>query len=161
MRIRPSTGILFFLACTLPACQPAPEQTEADIAAIQALAETWGVAAEAGDIDALLALRTDDVVQYPPEAPIARGKQALEEFYRGLFTQFSVFGSFDGTAEIVVDGGWAFFISGYTLRISPKAGGDPVEEQGKIILICEKQPDGSWLWAHEIWNRNSPLGDIG
>lgn len=159
MRVQPSSGLLLFLAFTLSACQPAAEQTEADLAAIQALADTWVVAAEAGDIDALLALRTDDVVQYPPDAPIARGKQALEDFYRGLYAQFSVSGSFDGPAEIVVDDGWAFYISEYTLNIGPQAGGETVEERGKIILICKQQPDGSWLWAHEIWNRNSqPTG---
>lgn len=156
MRVQTSSGLFLFLVFTLSACQPTVEQAGADLAAIQALADTWVVAVEAGDIDALLALRTEDVVQYPPDAPIARGKQALEDFYRGLYAQFSVSGSFDGPAEIVMDDGWAFYISEYTLNISPQAGGETAEEQGKIILICEKQPDGSWLWAHEIWNRNSP-----
>ncbi len=158
MRVQPSAVILLFVAFTLSACQPAAEQTEADIAAIQALTEAWGTAREAGDIAALLALRTDDVVQYPPDRPTARGKQALENFYRGLFEQFSVAATWpvEGTEEIVVADGWAFYISEYILRISPKAGGETVEEHGKIMIICQKQPDGSWLWAHEIWNRNSP-----
>ncbi len=156
MRVQPSAVILLFVAISLSACQPATEQTEADVAAIQALAHTWGVAAEAGDMDALLALRTDDVVQYPPDAPIARGKQALEDFYHGLYGQFSVAGTIEIDEEIVVADGSAFYISGYILRLSPIAGGETVEERGKIMIICEKQPDGSWLWTHEIWNRNSP-----
>jgi hypothetical protein len=43
----------------------------------------------------------------PPDAPISRGKQALEE-------------------------------------------------RGKIIIICQQQPDGAWEFAREIWNRNNP-----
>jgi uncharacterized protein (TIGR02246 family) len=142
----------------LAACQPATDRIEADVAAIQALTEAWGAAVEAGDVAALVALRTDDIVQMPPDAPITRGKQALEDFYRGLYEQFSVEGTWPvaGTEEIVVADGWAYHLSEYILRISPKAGGQAIEERGKIVVICEQQPDGSWKLAREIWNRSSP-----
>lgn len=158
MRIQPSAVILLFVAFILSACQPDAERNEADVAAIQALTQAWEAAVEVGDIDALVALRTDDVVQMPPDAPSSRGKQVLEEFYRGLYEQFSVVGTWpvEGTEEIVVADGWAFHISEYILRISPKAGGDVIEEHGNIIVICQQQPDGSWKIAREIWNRNSP-----
>ena len=160
MRVQPSAVILLFVALALSACQPAAERTEADVAAIQALAEAWSAAAETGDIAALVALRTDDVVQMPPDAPISIGKQALEDFYRGVFEQFSFRGStwpVEGTEEIVVADGWAFHLSEYILRMSPKAGGEATEERGKIVVICQQQPDGSWKIAREIWNRNNPL----
>ncbi len=159
MRVQPSAVILLFVALTLSACQPAAERTEADVAAIQALTEAWEAAAEAGDVATLVALRTDDVVQMPPDAPASRGKQALEDFYRSVFEQFSFGGStwpVEGTEEIVVADGWAFHLSEYILRISPKAGGEATEEHGKIIVICQQQPDGSWKLAREIWNRNNP-----
>jgi ketosteroid isomerase-like protein len=104
-------------------------------------------------------LRTDDYVQMPPDAPGFKGRQALEEFYRIIYEQNSFRGStwpVEGTEKIVVADGWAFHASEYILRISPKAGGEAVEEHGKIIAICQKQPDGSWKIAREIWNRNSP-----
>jgi uncharacterized protein (TIGR02246 family) len=149
---------LAVVAFTLSACQPATDRIEADVAAIQALTEAWGAAVEAGDVAALVALRTDDIVQMPPDAPITRGKQALEDFYRGLYEQFSVEGTWPvaGTEEIVVADGWAYHLSEYILRISPKAGGQAIEERGKIVVICEQQPDGSWKLAREIWNRSSP-----
>ena len=158
MRIQPSAVLLLFVAFALSACQPAGEQTEADVAAIQALVKAYHAAAEVSDVAGLVALRTDDVVQYPPDAPVSRGKQALEDFYTRLFEHSSFSGTWpvEGTEEIVVADGWAFYISEYILRISPKTGGGAFEERGKIIILCQKQPDGSWLWAHEIWNRNSP-----
>ena len=164
-RIFLSIGGALVLALMLLTCaqqtQPVVEEaasTEADVAAIQALTEAWGAAVEAGDVAALVALRTDDVVQMPPDAPTSRGKQALEDFYRSLFGQFSVGGTWpvEGTEEIVVADGWAFHLSEYILRISPKAGGEATEEHGKIIVICQQQPDGSWKLAREIWNRNNP-----
>ncbi len=160
MRIQSSAVILLFVALTFSACQPTAERTEADVAAIQALTETWSAAFVAGDVAALVALRTDDVVQMPPDAPTAKGKQPLEDFYNGIFGQFSVEATWpvEGTEEIVVTDGWAFHLSEYILRISPKAGGEAIEERGKIIVICQRQPDGSWKLAREIWNRNSPPG---
>jgi uncharacterized protein (TIGR02246 family) len=161
MRAQSSAVILLFVAFTLSACHPAAEQTEDDVAAIQAVLETWGAAVETGDIATLIALRTDDVVRMPPDEPVSRGKQELEDFYRGLYEQFSVEGTWpvEGTEEIVVADGWAFHLSEYILRISPKAGGEAMEERGKIIVICQQQPDGSWKIAREIWNRNNrPLG---
>ena len=164
-RIFLSIGGALVLALMLLTCaqqtQPVVEEaasTEADVAAIQALTEAWGAAVEAGDVAALVALRTDDVVQMPPDAPTSRGKQALEDFYRSLFGQFSVGGTWpvEGTEEIVVADGWAFHLSEYIEWFTPKAGGETIEERGKIIEICQQQPDGSWKFAREIWNRNSP-----
>ena len=158
MRVQPSAVILLFLAFTLSACQPAAERTEVDVAAIQGLIEAYHAAAEVSDVAGLVALRTDDVVQFPPDAPISRGKQALEDFYSGIFehSSFSATWPVEGTEEIVVADGWAFYISEYILRISPKAGGGAFEEHGKIIILCQQQSDGSWLFAREIWNRNNP-----
>jgi uncharacterized protein (TIGR02246 family) len=161
MRTQSSAVILLLVAFTLSACQPAAEQTEADVAAIQAVLEEWGAALETGDFAAMAALRTDDVVRMPPDEPVSRGKQAAEDFFRGVFEQFSVEGTWpvEGTEEIVVADGWAFHLSEYILRFSPKAGGEAIEERGKIIVICQQQPDGSWKIAREIWNRNNrPLG---
>ena len=156
MRAQSSAAILLFVVFTLSACQPAAEQTEAEVVAIQALTEAWGTALETGDVAAMTALRTDDVVRMPPDEPMSRGKQAAENFFRGIFEQFSGEGTWpvEGTEEIVVADGWAFHLSQYILRISPKAGGETIEERGKIVVICQQQPDGSWKIAREIWNRN-------
>jgi ketosteroid isomerase-like protein len=138
--------------------QPSAEQTDADVAAIQAVLAAWGVAVETGDVATLVAQRTDDVVRMPPDEPVSKGKQDLKDFFCGLFKQFSVVGTWpvEGTEEIVVADGWAYHLSEYILKISPKAGGEAIEERGKIVVICQQQPDGSWKIAREIWNRNNP-----
>ncbi|MEE9443915.1 MAG: SgcJ/EcaC family oxidoreductase [candidate division Zixibacteria bacterium] len=158
MRIQPSVTILLFIALTLSAYQPAAEQTKDDVAAIRALVEAWGAAAEAGDVARILACYNDDIVQMPPDAPANRGKQAIEEYYRGSLELFSVGVTWpvEGTEEIIVADGWAFHASEYISKFTPKAGGETIEAHGKIIEILKQQPDGSWKIAREIWNRNSP-----
>ena len=110
MRVQPSAVILLFVTLTVSACQPAAEQTESDVAAIQAVLEAWSAALETGDVAAMVALRTDDVVRMPPDEPISRGKQAAEDFFRGVFERFLVEGTWpvEGTEEIVVADGWAY-----------------------------------------------------
>lgn len=158
MRIRLSTAILLIVALTLSACQLAAEQTEADVAAIQALVKAWGTAVEAGNVAGLVATYTDDIVQMPPGEPARRGKQAVEEFFVGAVELFSIGLTWpiEGTEEIIVTDGWAIYISEYDQTFTPKAGGEMIEVRGKIIEICQQQPDGSWKFAREIWNLNSP-----
>ena len=158
MRIQTSAAILLFAALTLLSCQPAVEQTEADAKAIQALVQAWGAAVETGDVAEVMNLYTDDIVRMPADAPTIRGKQAIEEAFRGGFELFSieVIWPVEGTEEIIVADDWAFHLSEYLEKFTPKAGGETFEERGKIIEILKRQPDGSWRFAREIWNRNSP-----
>ena len=158
MRLQPSAVVLLFVVLFLSACQPVAEQTEADVAAIEALVEEWHAARETGDVAAMVALRTNDVVRMPPGAPTSRGKQAVEDFFRGLFEQFWVEGAWpvEGTEEIVVADGWAFHLSEYMLKLIPKAGGEPSEMRGNIMVIFRQQSDGSWKIAREIWNQDDP-----
>jgi len=164
-RIILSIGGALVLALLLLACaqqtQPVVEEaasTEADVAAIRALVEQWIAAIETGDVDGVLALYTDDAVRLPPDGPAYSGKEAFEEDSSGAFEQFSfeVVWPVEGTEEIVVADGWAYHLSEYAMLVTPKEGGETMEENGKIIEICQRQPDGSWKLAREIWNRNNP-----
>jgi ketosteroid isomerase-like protein len=47
-------------------------------------------AAEAGDVEALLELRTDDFVAMPPGRPPARGKDEVASFLNGMFAATSI-----------------------------------------------------------------------
>jgi len=160
MRIKILAAIFLLVALTISVSQTAAEQAEPDVVTIQALVAAWGTAIEAGDVAGVVAVYTDDVVQMPPDAPANKGKQAVEVVYRGILEAMSVGVTWpvEGTEEIIVADGWAIYLSEYIESFTPKAGGETIEEHGKIIEICQKQPDGSWRFAREIWNRNSPNG---
>lgn len=156
--MRPRQTQLVILILLAAACQPAANSNESDVAAIQAMTEAWEEAIQAEDVPALLAMSTDDIVVMGPDAPSARGKQVLEESYRSLFEAFSVTATWpvEGTEEIVVADRWAYQMSEFTLAMIPKDGGEAIEAHGKLIMIFQRQPDGTWRFAREAWNRNSP-----
>jgi len=164
-RVFLSLGIALVFALLLVTCAPQTQpvvkeaaSTEADVEAIRALCSQWETAVEAGDIDSLLALYTDDAVRLPPGGPSYSGKAAFEEYYRSIFETFSAEGVWpvEGTEEIIVAGDWAFHLSEYILFITTNEGGETMEENGKIVEIVQKQPDGSWKFAREIWNTTPP-----
>ena len=164
-RVFVSLGVALVFALILLTCapqtQPVVEEaasTEADVEAIRALCVQWTTAAEAGDVDGLVALYTDDAVRLPPDGPSYSGKAAFEENFRGDFEKFSieVVWPIEGTEEIVVADGWAFHLSEYIVLVTPSNGGETVEEKGNVVEIIRRQPDGSWKFAREIWNHPPP-----
>jgi ketosteroid isomerase-like protein len=57
---------------------------------------------------------------------------------------------------VTVAGDWAIQRYAYQLTLTPKAGGQSMEERGKGIHIFRRQPDGSWLIVQDIWNSDAP-----
>jgi len=80
----------------------------------------------------------------PQNQPPIVGKDAIQSGYQAVFNQFSV----KGTSEILeleVGGDWAYMRGTYTITVTPKAGGPPVEEdRGNWLWIVKRQPDGAW-----------------
>jgi len=54
--------------------------------------------------------------------------------------------------EIEVSGDLGYFWSSYTLTVTPKAGGDQINNEGKSIFIIRRQDDNSWKIARLIDN---------
>ena len=46
----------------------------------------------------------------------------------------------------------AKFPGSTALTLTPKAGGDSVEDHGKYIDLLRRQTSGSWKFARLIWN---------
>ena len=96
-------------------------------------------------------LFTADAVLMPPNAPPATGKRAIQAHYQAVFDQGTAAG------EVSSEEIEAFDHGSYTIKITLKAGGDPIEDQGKYLAIDKRQPDGAWKIARVIWNSNNPL----
>ncbi len=145
-------AVLIFLV--LSGCAPTME-VEREKDAIQAMAEEFVRAINEGDAETLVALFTDDAVRMPPNEPAVTGKEALEAQYRAEFAQFDI--DLNWTLEeIVVVGEWAYYRAGYTVSVTPRAGGESAREIGKILDILERGSGGSWKIARHIWNLDSP-----
>jgi len=145
----------------ISSCQPPRQNIEDDVRAIKALVKAWVTAVESGDVEQILTLYTDDIVEMPPNAPANKGKRAVEDYFNKGLEAFTIEATWpvEGTEEIIVSGNLACYISEYQQKFTLKANGAVMEDHGKIVEICLKQPDGSWKFAREIWNSNNPIGN--
>jgi uncharacterized protein (TIGR02246 family) len=116
-----------------------------DERAIRELVATWMTASQAGDIDTVLGLMTDDVAfMVPGREPF--GKEAFAAASRGM-TGVRMEGSSD-IRELVVLGDFAYLRNHIAMTITPP-GGTPVRRAGYTLTILRKGQDGRWRLARD------------
>jgi len=96
----------------------------------------------AGTIDLLLTLYTDDAVLVPAAGQEARGKPAIREALNGFL---ALKGSFQiERPSVIGSGDTALVMVKWTLKgTSPE--GSPVEMAGQTSDVVKRQPEGNWL----------------
>ena len=111
-----------------------------DERAIRELVATWMTASEAGNIDTVLGLMTDDVLfMVPGREPF--GKEAFAAALRSM-AGVRMQGSND-IRELVVLGDIAYLRNYIALTITPP-GGAPMRRAGYALTILRKGQDGRW-----------------
>lgn len=116
-----------------------------DERAIRELVATWMTASEAGNIDTVLGLMTDDVVfMVPGREPF--GKEAFAAASQSM-KDIRFEGSYD-IREIKVLGDWAYLRNHITVTMTPP-GGEPMRHAGYTLSILRKQTDGKWVLARD------------
>ena len=104
----------------------------------------WMKAMKANDLAAVVALYAPDAVMWFPEAPEARGSEAIRKTYAGYFDAYTV-------ADVALtnvthqtsgdlDANWGY----YRFDLRPKKGGDPVVLEGRFVAVLKKI-GGRWL----------------
>ena len=116
-----------------------------DERAIRELVTTWMTASQAGDIDTVLGLMTDDVVfMVPGREPF--GKEAFAAASRDM-TGVRMEGNSD-IRELVVLGDIAYLRNHIAMTITPPSG-TPVRRAGYTLTILRKGQDGRWRLARD------------
>lgn len=149
------SNLLFTLsaACllALTACQQAAE-TPADMAQIkteiQALEDAWAAALNAQDLDALMAMYTDDAVSLPDNAPILVGKAAIRKQQEQDFASTPAGRAYSFEALDVYGNGNTVTETG---KSTYKDAAGKVTGTGKYMCVWEKQGD-KYLCVREIYN---------
>jgi len=160
------SGVVCLSFMLLSACAPQAEQqaervvdestsTETNVEAIKRVNVNLINAFNAGDASAAVALVTDDAVDLPPNRPAVMGKEAIRSFVQSDFDRFTM-NFVDEIVEVEVAGDLAVIWSNYTVTLTPKAGGEPTGNNGKWLKVLKRQPDGSWKFSRNIWNRDNP-----
>ena len=116
-----------------------------------------------GDIERWLDIFADDAVGMHNTLPALEGKQALRRFAETVHSTFNI-AQLDVTVDSVIrSGDWALTRGNFTASFVPRDDDNrhsserrnPVN-QGKYILLWERQDDGAWKIILDMGNNNSP-----
>jgi uncharacterized protein (TIGR02246 family) len=121
---------------------------EQDEEAIRTVIATWHRATAAGDVDAVLALMTEDATFLGSGRPAMHSRDAFAQALRMLLASHRVEST--GTVrEVRVSGDLGYAWSELVVRITPLAGGEPGERRGSALSIFVRQSDGAWRLARD------------
>jgi uncharacterized protein (TIGR02246 family) len=132
----------------------ATELSAADVAAIRATDSAFAAAANAGDVDGVIAVYAGDASLLPPNLPPQKGRNAIRAFWGGFLNAYTV--RFEiGSDTIEGRGDLAYNLGHYRFTAVPKAQADPgVADEGKFLEILKKQPDGRWKYVLDMYSSN-------
>ena len=114
---------------------------------IQEVHTSWINAVNAGDLDRLLAMMTDDVVFLgPSQAPFGRDGFSANFSRARKEIQFVCTSDLE---EVVIVGDVTYTRSRDALSVTPRAGTNATHLAGYRLTIYRKQSDGRWLLARD------------
>lgn len=148
--------LLILASCATEAPVETPRATEGDVKAINHAGAQWVTAAKANDAEGLLSLYTESAALMPPNQTTVEGSEAVRAWIESFLDQVTIVEASLAAEEVVVVGDWAFRRGTFSLTLSPVASSEPVQEAGKFIEVWQRQVDGSWKIARDIWNSSLP-----
>ena len=138
---------------------PAPPDTAADQAKLQADALIWFEYYANVDADGMVSLYAEDALLMPPGAPAVTGRPGIKAFLGEDAAKSKAAGvalkngSVTGTG-INGDSGW---ISGTYLVVD--ASGATIDSGS--YLSVHRRTNGAWLYIRDIWNSDQPPAPSG
>lgn len=117
---------------------------------IRTLVDTWHAATQAGDLDTVLSLMTDDAVfLVPGRPPLDKAEFAkLSRVPPGA--PRPTFESASEIMEVQVSGDLAYLWSRLSVRVTPPGADPPIERAGHTLTIF-RRVDGEWRLAIGDW----------
>jgi ketosteroid isomerase-like protein len=132
---------------------PSPSEKPSDVERLlRDLDVQWAKAAAAKDVEQTIGYYSDDAIVLPPNATGAATKEAIRNVWKDMFASPSLVISWQPTRVQVGKSGEMAWVRGrYELTMND-ASGKPIDDRGKYLEVWEKQTDGNWKCAAEMWN---------
>ena len=148
-------------AVILAGCSPAAQNettTETTGAshemAIRSTISNWLDLIRKGDAAGIAQLYTEDGALMPPGAPMAEGRQAIEEAWRGMMQTPGFELTFE-PAKIVVSSAGDMALDRGTYRFASAGPDGAVTDTGKYVVVW-RNIDGNSRAAADIFNSDGP-----
>jgi uncharacterized protein (TIGR02246 family) len=127
-----------------------------DIAKINDVRAAFTKAYNAGDAAALSNLYTTDAISMGNHQPSDTGRDAITARQKAGFEQMTF--SIDITSEETrTMGNFGFDRGRFKISVTPKAGGAPMSDEGRYLVLLEKGTDGNWRVSRDIDNSSLPM----
>jgi ketosteroid isomerase-like protein len=125
------------------------------VAKITQATKEWGEAFRSGEISDTMAFLAPDAVLIPPNQPALVGTKATEAWAKGMFEAVTIQDIAISVDGVRVADGWA--VSHGEWHMTMAAGETIMRDTTRYVVIWERQTDGSWKVAHDVWNSSLPL----
>lgn len=148
------------LGCVQRQMEVKTTDTGAVTAAVDSLSRAFGAAVAARDTNAVIDFYTDDARVLPPNAPLAEGKEAIGNVWKGFLSTPGLDLRLKTQQVVVADAGdMAVEIGSYQMTFQD-AKGQPMEDTGKYVTVFKKM-DGRWKIVIDTWNTDKPMPEMG
>lgn len=125
---------------------PASAQTDAITTLVE---DDYNRAVAARDLEAKMQLYAADAIVMPPREEPLVGSDAIRAWHQ---VQFEAECACPSTVtEVQAAGDWGFVRGDWSGTITPGDGTAPRQVVGSFLTIVQRQADGTWKIAREIW----------
>jgi uncharacterized protein (TIGR02246 family) len=112
----------------------------------------WSEAAATKDLERTLAYYSEDALVLPPNASRIASKEAIRKVWKDLLASPGLVITWTPAKVKLGKSGEMAWVSGtYELTMND-ASGKSANDRGKYLEVWEKQPDGNWKCAADMWN---------
>ena len=115
-------------------------------AGARAVDEAWRKAITANDLDRIMAVYSENAVMWLPDAPEAKGHEAIRKSYAALLAANTVTAATFANTHYETSGNLSVGWGDFSLTLSPKSGGIPVTLSGRFSVIAKKEK-GTWVYV--------------
>ena len=112
---------------------------------IEALDQAWRQAITANDLNGIVACYAGDAVLWAPDAPPAKGVEAIRKSYSDLLAANTVTNAALTNTHYQMCGDLSMGWGEFTLSLSPKSGGNPTTASGRFTAVAKKE-GGKWVY---------------
>jgi ketosteroid isomerase-like protein len=112
----------------------------------------WSKAAAAKDLQQTVAFYSDDAIVLPPNATSAATKETVRNVWKDFLATPGLVIAWKPTKVKLGRSREMAWVSGTYELTTNGASAKPVNDRGKYLEVWEKQADGNWKCAADIWN---------